>query len=119
MIGNTIKYVFAVLVLALLGFIAFTIYQDKYLSTDDGPIEVEEKRINEKPILERIEAIGKIELVKYQLKDAIEYTKKRKDILLPDAKILVVISGEVVGCIDFTKIHKEDIQTLGDSLIIK
>ncbi|MGB0523471.1 MAG: DUF4230 domain-containing protein [Flammeovirgaceae bacterium] len=118
MLGNSLKYTFALLVLGLLGFIAFTMYQDKYLNTDEQPIEVVEKRIHEKPILERIEAIGKIELVKYQIKDAIEYTKKRKDILLPDAKILVVISGEAVGCIDFTKIHKEDIQTLGDSLII-
>jgi len=115
MINNAIKFVFAIVVLGLLGFIAFTMYMDRYMR--DRPVEVLETKVNEKPVLEQIEAIGKIELVKYQLKDAYEYTKKYED-LLPDAKILIVISGEAVGCIDFRKIHKSDIVTVGDSIII-
>ena len=120
MIGNSIKLIFGVIVIVLLGFIAFNIFQDKYLNFgfgEDKPIEVIEKEVDDVAILEKIESIGKIELVKYQLKDAVEYAKKSQT-FSPDEKILMVVAGEAVGCIDFTKIGPNDIVYLGDSLLV-
>ena len=54
-----------------------------------------------------IKAIGKMELVKMNVKDVLEYTIKRD--YLPDSKILLVVSGEIAGCIDLTKINPSQI----------
>lgn len=58
--------------------------------------------------LEQIEAIGKLELVKFKFKDILEY-KVRKPWYSPDSKVLLIISGESVGCIDLAKIKTEHI----------
>jgi len=120
MVGNIIKYLFGFLVLVLLGFIAFNIFQDKYMKTDDGKLVVEEERISDFIVLEKIEAMGKIELVKYQLKDAVSYSDKRstENFLIPDRKILLILSGEAVGCIDFTQIKRQHISITGDSVFV-
>lgn len=54
-----------------------------------------------------IKAIGKMELVKLNVKDVLEYTIKRD--YLPDSKILLVVSGEIAGCVDLTKIDQAKI----------
>ncbi len=122
MIGSSIKYLFGLIAILLLGFIAFSIFEDKYLNFGLGnnePIEVIEKRVNDIAVLEKITGIGKIELVKYQLKDAVEYAKRQsKNSLMPEEKILMVVAGEAVGCVDFTKIGKNDVVFMGDSLLI-
>lgn len=62
----------------------------------------------------KIQAIGKMELVKLTIKDVLEYSIKRD--YLPDSKVLLVVSGEIAGCIDLTKIDpKKIIHT--DSLV--
>jgi hypothetical protein len=62
----------------------------------------------------KIQAIGKMELVKLTIKDVLEYSIKRD--YLPDSKVLLVVSGEIAGCIDLTKLDsKKIIHT--DSLI--
>jgi hypothetical protein len=58
--------------------------------------------------LEQVEAIGKLELVKYKFKDILEYTVKRPW-YIGDSKALIIISGEAVGCIDLRKIKPEHI----------
>ncbi|MBC7743666.1 MAG: DUF4230 domain-containing protein [Flavobacterium sp.] len=69
-------------------------------------------------MIEKITAMGKLELVKYTMKDVLE----RKEIrtFLPDKKILFVAAGEVAGCIDLTKVKRSDIIPYGsDSLTIR
>lgn len=61
-----------------------------------------------------IKAIGKMELVKINVKDVLEYSIKRD--YLPDSKVLLVVSGEIAGCIDLTKIQLKDV-VHSDSLI--
>lgn len=62
-----------------------------------------------------VQAVGKLELVRMQLKDVIEHKVEHSSII-PDARLLMVISGEVAGCIDLQKINETDIvQT--DSLV--
>jgi len=72
--------------------------------------------INEDIMIEKITNMGKLELVKYSMKDVIE--KKEERTFLPDKRILFVATGEVVGCIDLTKVKKEDIISSGDSVTV-
>ena len=67
-------------------------------------------------MIEKITNIGKLELVKYSMKDVIE--KKVSRPILPDKRILFVASGEVTGCIDLTKVKKEDISSEVDSVTV-
>jgi len=59
--------------------------------------------------LEQIEAMGKLELVKYKFRDVLEYKVGNTSWYGSGSKVLVIISGEAVGCIDLTKIKKEHI----------
>lgn len=59
-------------------------------------------------MVEKITNIGKLELVKYSMKDVIE--KKELRTFLPNKRILFVAVGEVTGCIDLTKLSRADIE---------
>ncbi len=62
----------------------------------------------------KIQAVGKMELVKMTIKDVLEYTIKRD--YLPDSRILLVVSGEIAGCIDLTKLETKNILS-NDSIL--
>ena len=62
----------------------------------------------------KIQAIGRMELVKLTIKDVLEYTIERD--YLPDSKVLLVVSGEMAGCIDLAKIRKDQINVT-DSVV--
>jgi len=72
---------------------------------------------NHNIVLEKIEALGKLELVKYKFRDVLEH-KMEYDYWF-DSKAILIISGEAVGCIDLTKIKDEDIIDSKDTLYIK
>ncbi|UKT62649.1 DUF4230 domain-containing protein [Pedobacter mucosus] len=67
-------------------------------------------------LVEKIEAIGKLELVRYQISDVLEH--KNKTDFLPEASILLIVKAEAVGCIDLTKITKEDIKIDADTAVV-
>ncbi len=73
-------------------------------------------QLTEDVMVEKITNMGKLELVKYSMKDVLEKKEIRR--FLPDQKILFVAVGEVAGCIDLTRVKKEDIRSTGDSLTI-
>lgn len=62
----------------------------------------------------KIQAIGKMELVKLTIKDVLEYTIHRD--YLPDSRVLLVVSGEMAGCLDLTKITSQQIN-ISDSVV--
>ena len=62
----------------------------------------------------KIQAIGRMELVKLTIKDVLEYTIERE--YLPDSRVLLVVSGEMAGCIDLAKIRKDQI-SVKDSVV--
>ncbi|POY37811.1 hypothetical protein C3K47_04560 [Solitalea longa] len=68
-------------------------------------------------ILEKIESLGKLELVRYKFKDIVEHEMIQQ--WLPDPKALLIVSGEAVGCIDLTKVTKNDISTNDTVLTIQ
>ena len=72
--------------------------------------------VNYNTVLTSVEDLGKMELVRYNFKDVVEYEKEVSR-WVPKSKIVLIISGEAVGCVDFTKITKADIQFQGDTLV--
>ena len=68
-------------------------------------------------VLDKMEGMGKIEVVKYQFKDIVKH-EKVKD-WWPDPKIFLVVAGEAVACIDLTKLDSTDVFSLGDSIYVQ
>lgn len=94
--------------------VAFFAYLFFYIKDQTFETKTE---VTDEVMIEKITNIGKLELVKYNMKDVIE--KKELRTLLPDRRILLVASGEVAGCIDLTKIKKEDIENVSaDSVTV-
>jgi len=78
-------------------------------------------------VLERIEDLGKLELVKYNFQEITELKKISAELDFkyfklkngPDSKAILISKGEAAGCIDLTKITKRDIFTENDTLFIR
>jgi len=68
-------------------------------------------------VLTQVEALGKLELVRYRFKDVVEYRRASRYSLLPDAKVALVVGGEAVGCLDLRKIRPQDVVFDGDSIV--
>ena len=82
-----------------------------------GPDEKQpEVIVNHNTILTTVEELGKMELVRFNFKDVVEY---EKDVSrwVPNSKVVLIVTGEAVGCIDFTKLTEQDILFQGDSLV--
>ncbi|MDX5480927.1 MAG: DUF4230 domain-containing protein [Hymenobacteraceae bacterium] len=72
--------------------------------------------VNYNTVLTSVEELGKMELVRYNFKDVVEY-EKNVSRFIPNSKIVLIVSGEAVGCVDFSRITQADIQFQGDSLV--
>ncbi len=68
-------------------------------------------------VLTQVEALGKLELVRYRFRDVVEYRKASVYPFLPDAKVALVVGGEAVGCLDLRKIRPQDVILEGDSVL--
>lgn len=79
-----------------------------------GKKENPEIKVSHEMIVDKIERLGNLEVVKFHIQDVIEYEKMRR--WLPNAKTALVVSGEIIGCIDLTKLRPEDIYTSADSV---
>lgn len=67
--------------------------------------------------VEKIERMGKLELVKVNIKDVLEQTKERP-LFLPNAKAVLIVAGEVYAGIDLEKVKKEDVVDAGDHMTV-
>jgi hypothetical protein len=67
--------------------------------------------------VDKIEKMGKLELVKVNIKDVLEQTNERP-FYLPNAKAVLIIAGEVIAGIDLEKVQKEDIADSGTLVTI-
>lgn len=82
---------------------------------------LEEGQVEEQPLgpmlITRMEHMGKLELVRYQVQEAIEY--KRSNTFMPDERVLLLLAGEAVGCVDLRKLRAQDVRPIGqDSLLV-
>ncbi|MDZ4838826.1 MAG: DUF4230 domain-containing protein [Bacteroidota bacterium] len=69
-------------------------------------------------VVQQIEELGKLELVKFRIKDVVEHTLHRAWYRGGDTRVLLVVGGEAVGCIDLRKIASSDVTTLDSGSII-
>ncbi|WP_291720033.1 DUF4230 domain-containing protein [Bernardetia sp.] len=114
---NLIKAITGLLIVVLvgLGVIYFVLKQEKKeLLTPKETIT----ETNFKTVLEEVEGLGKLELVKYNFKDVVEHTQKHGYSSVLDSKVLLIVAAEAVGCMDLTRIKSEDITEIGDSVYI-
>jgi hypothetical protein len=87
------------------------------------PAQTNEVIITHQTLVQEIEAIGKVELVRYNFKEITEVKKISQEYLRifklgPDSKIALISIGEAAGCIDLTKIKEKDISAKGDTVFV-
>jgi hypothetical protein len=87
--------------LIIIGFLIFLFFYMKHQFT---AVRTE---VTEDVMVEKITSMGKLELVKYSMKDVLE--KKQIHTILPDERVLFVAVGEVTACIDLSKVARKDI----------
>lgn len=73
--------------------------------------------VTHQTVLTQVEALGKLELVRYRFKDVVEYKRAAKYPFLPDAKVALIVGGEAVGCLDLRRIKPQDVTLEGDSVV--
>jgi hypothetical protein len=85
--------------------------------------------VNTTLLLQRVEELGKMELVKYHYNEIFDYKalssgKVSAESILgsydfsPDLKVALIAQGEAVGCIDLRKLKESDIHEKNDTLYI-
>ena len=67
-------------------------------------------------VLQEITSLGKLELVRYNFKDIVE--QQITKMWLPDAKAVLIVQGEAVGCVDLTQMDIADIEAGQDTLVV-
>jgi Protein of unknown function (DUF4230) len=65
--------------------------------------------VNFATVIEKVEAMGKMQLVRYQISDAVEYVQPSGTRFLPDAKAMLIVTGEAIGCVDLSKVKSADL----------
>jgi hypothetical protein len=99
------------LVLLLLGIFIWRNVKDALLGKPR-----EDVQITHHTVLDKIEDLGRMELVRYNFKDVVEY-KKEYSRWLPDSRSVLIVAGEAVGCIDMSQVQARDVQFTNDSTI--
>ena len=122
------KLLFKILPWFLVAIIVFMLYL-----TNHWPFGKKEKEyqhiIETSTILDKVENLGRLELVKYNFKEVFEYKRLSDGKIIgnsilqtgnydPDISVILVASGEAVGCIDLTKLQISDIVMRADSIVI-
>ncbi len=88
-----------------------------YLTNWGGPATQSSATI----VLDKVETLGKLELVRYNMKEIIELHEdkfKLDWIRAFSSDIVLITQGEVVGCIDLMQLRAEDFTDRGDTLVI-
>ncbi|RYE06832.1 MAG: DUF4230 domain-containing protein [Sphingobacteriaceae bacterium] len=105
--GSIFRYLILLVIVVAIAGAGYFYLRDKLFGSH--------KEFHEDVMVQKITAMGKLELVKYSMKDVIEQKEVRS--ILPDKRILFVAVGEVTGCIDLTKIQKKDIVKVGEDSV--
>lgn len=115
-----IRYVFPWLIILVLGYLLWTHREAIWEAEDTSLPDIPASKV----LIERIEAMGKLELVKYNFQEVTEMKELSPNILSiikldADSKAILISRGEAVGCVDLTKMTERDITVAGDSVFIK
>ncbi|MBD1433634.1 DUF4230 domain-containing protein [Sphingobacterium sp. DN00404] len=101
-----LKIVFIIVILIVIGWFLLVRFGNRPTSESKHQL-----------LIERIEAMGKLELVKYRFSDVLEH--KNISAYLPDASVLLIVKADAVGCVDLTKLSPQDIEVIDDSVSIR
>ncbi|MCC2546087.1 DUF4230 domain-containing protein [Hymenobacter sp. BT175] len=83
----------------------------------ENPLNAEPRvMVTHNTVLTKIEALGRLELVRYRFKDVVEYRKSTYR-MLPDAKVALIVAGDAIGCLDLRKVRAQDVVFEGDSVV--
>ncbi len=107
----SLRFIFrtiVVLSLVMISTYAFYKFKSLFLSNKES--------VRQDVLVSKITAMGKLELVKYSIKDVIDM--KETKFFWPDERIIFVAVGEVTACIDLKNINKSDIVFDEDSLTL-
>jgi hypothetical protein len=109
---NNRRIIITILPWALLILVTFLWYMFSREKEPDADKEI----VNHNMIIEKIEAMGKLELVRYYIKDIVENTQELD--WWPDQRVILMVSGEVVGCLDLAGIDSTKIDIRPDKILI-
>jgi hypothetical protein len=107
--GSRILFIL-VSTIIITGFLVFLFFYIKH------QFSVSRIEISDTGLVQKITSMGKLELVKYEMKDIIE--QKEVHPILPDSRVLLLAVGEVTACIDLTKVKRSDIIQGKDSVTV-
>lgn len=83
---------------------------------EESPADDSKQVISNNMVVEKIEAIGKLEVVRFYIKDIIEHTTVLD--WWPDPKVILIVSGEVIGCVDLKEIDSSSVMISDKEVII-
>ena len=107
--GSRILFIL-VSTIIITGFLVFLFFYIKH------QFSVSRIEISDTGLVQKITSMGKLELVKYEMKDIIE--QKEVHPILPDSRVLLLAVGEVTACIDLTQVKRSDIVQGKDSVTV-
>ncbi|MDQ3292639.1 MAG: DUF4230 domain-containing protein [Bacteroidota bacterium] len=110
MLRYLLKRLIPWILILIIGFFVWRKLESSF-STDVAPV-----KITHNTILEKIDDLGNLELVRYNFKDVVEYEKEFSQ-WLPNSKSVLIVAGEAVGCIDLRQVTAQDITFTNDSVI--
>ena len=122
------KLIFQILPWFLLIVISIILYLTNHWPFDKNEKEYQHV-IDTSVILNKVENLGKLELVKYNFNEVFEYRRLSDGKIIgnsilntnnynPDLSVILIASGDAVGCIDLTKLEISDINIKKDSVVI-
>lgn len=103
----------AIITAAIVVFAAVAFFVVQFFSGDEGPEEITENHI----VVQEIKDLGRLELVSFRLKDVV--TKKIVNDYWYDSEVLLIIAGEVIGCIDLADFSEDQLERRGDTLVVR
>ena len=88
------------------------------------PVSTSSEEEIQRTVVERMETLGKLELVRYNFQEITEINLMGRDFynlfkLESDSKVVLISKGEAVGCIDLTKIEPKHIRNTADTLFLQ
>lgn len=98
------------LIALLIGYIYISYRLNSKGSSSDSTV------VTHNMIVDKVTQMGKLELTRFYIKDVMEQTEIKN--WWPDSKVVLIVSGEVTGCIDLSKIDSTKIKTGVDVLEI-
>lgn len=104
------------LLLALI--LVFYVESGNFPKGEVEEVPVEETTSLALPVLQEVQSLGRLELVKYKFRDVRKYSQESAFSMLPRDEILLVFSGEAAGCLDLKKVREEDIFVTGDTILL-